>query len=270
VKNLTARPLHPNENAWHINAVFAPEEVLEMTQRIPLSIMKPLAGIVTSLAVVFMLSSCGGSSSPTEPEAATNPVGGAVGGSSSNTGTGGGTGDGGGSGSGGGSGTSSGTLAIQMIDAPTAEICEIWVYIRDIRVKPDEESPILLGTGIGLYELLALQEGPAAPLGEWVVDGGLYQFIEILLDEDQSYVVERDQDDPGDDDAPNCLTTTPSDLQIPSEKFKVNGGPFTVTTETTVTIDFDAKRSLKRKGSTNNPKGWMLNPKVSIVDVDAD
>lgn len=242
-----------------------------MTHRIPLSLLKSFAGVATSLAFLFILSSCGGSSSPTEPESAANPVGGAVGGGTSNTGTGGGTGDGGGSGGGNGgdAGTSSGTLAIQMIDDPTDEICEIWVYIQDIRVKPDEESPVLLGTGIGLYELLALQDGPAAPLGEWVVDGGLYQFIEILLDEDQSYVVERDPDDPGDPETPNCLTE-PSDLQIPSEKFKVNGGPFTVTSETTVTIDFDAKRSLKRKGSANNPKGWMLNPKVSIVDVVAD
>ena len=37
-----------------------------------------------------------------------------------------------------------------------------------------------------------------------------------------------------------------------------------------MTIDFDAKNSLKRKGSPNNPKGWQLNPKVSIVEVDED
>jgi len=79
-------------------------------------------------------------------------------------------------------------------------------------------------------------------------------------------VIELDLDDPGDPENPNCLET-PSALQIPSAKFKVNGGPFSVSGETTVTIDFDAKKSLKRKGSPDNPRGWQLNPKVSIVEV---
>lgn len=186
------------------------------------------------LVLALSLGNCSGSSSPTEP---------------------------------GGDGITTGTLAINMIDAPTDEICELWVYIQDIRVKPDGQSPMLLGNEIGGWDLLSLQQGVEAPLGTWVVDSGVYQFIEILLDESQSHVIEVDLDNPGDPENPNCLDT-PSALQIPSEKFKVNGGPFSVTAETTVTIDFDAKKSLKRKGSPDNPNGWQLKPKVSIVEVD--
>lgn len=237
-----------------------------MSHQRSFSIKSSISLFAASIAILFMVSSCGGSSSPTEPEAAPNPIGDTTGtGSTSNAGGSGGTGDGGTEDG----GTSSGTLAIQMIDDPTEEICELYVYIRDIRVKPDQESPILLGTDIGLYELLALQDGPPASLGEWVVDGGLYQFIEILLDEDLSYVVEKDPLDPGTSDAPNCLKTT-SALQIPSEKVKVNGGPFTVAAETMITIDFDAEKSLKRKGSSKNPKGWQLKPTVSIVGVEQE
>ncbi len=218
--------------------------------------------IAAVLVTATSLIGCSDSASPTEPVADSNP---APGSGDSNAGD---SDDSGGSDSGDGSATS-GTLAIQMIDDPTDDICELWVYIQDLRVKPDGDSPILLGSEIGAYELLALQEGPPAPLGEWVVEGGLYQFIEILLDESQSHVIEKDPDDPGDAENPNCLTTT-TPLQIPSAKFKVNGGPFTVGPETRITIDFDAKNSLKRKGSANNPKGWQLKPKVSIVDVEQE
>lgn len=188
------------------------------------------------LVLVLSLGSCSGSSSPTEP------------------------GDG---------GNTTGTLAINMIDDPTDEVCELWIYIQDIRVKPDGQTPMLLGNDIGGWDLLSLQQGVEAQLGTWVVDPGVYQFIELLLDESRSYVIEVDLDDPGAPENPNCLAT-PSALQVPSQKFKVNGGPFSVTAETTVTIDFDAKRSLKRKGSSNNPQGWQLNPKVSIVAVDEE
>lgn len=221
------------------------------------------AMLCLGIVLVFSLTSCSESGpSPTEP-VGDGPAGTTDGGGTSNTGD-----DGsGGSGDGSGDGGSTGSLAIQMIDDPTEEICELWVYIKDLRVKPDGESPVLLGSNIGEWDLLSLQHGNVAPLGTWTVDTGVYQFIEMLLDESMSYVIEANPDFADDPTLEPCLDTeTP--LQIPSEKFKVNGGPFSVDSATTVTIDFDAKRSLKRKGSTNNPKGWQLNPKVSIVDVD--
>lgn len=156
-------------------------------------------------------------------------------------------------------------LSIMMVDAPADEICELWVYIKDLRVKPDGQPPAILGNDeIGLVELLELQDGPAARLGDFGVEKGTYQFIEILLDQDQSFVVESAGDDP---DHPSCPGAQVP-LQIPSEKIKINGGPFEVNQNTTVTIDFDAKKSLKRKGSEANPQGWKLKPDISIVEVD--
>jgi len=161
-------------------------------------------------------------------------------------------------------GVANGNLEILLVDAPADEICELWVYIEDLRVKPDGEPPVSLGGDpIGLVELLALRDGPPALLVDAGVEQRRYQFIEILLDQDQSFVVESASDDPANPVCPGDVV----DLQIPSEKFKVTGGPFDVTANTAVTIDFDAAKSLKRKGSSNNPKGWMLNPDVSIVEV---
>lgn len=165
-----------------------------------------------------------------------------------------------------------GSLRLSMTDDPTDEICELWVYIRDIRVKPDGQSQQMLELSesfVREWEILQLREGPPAVLGDFEVPQGRYQFIEILLDQSQSYVIERE--DPQ-DPASLCLFDTPAAVQIPSQKIKVNGGPFDVDALTAITIDFDARKSLKRKGGgngngNNRDKGWQLKPVISIVEV---
>ena len=194
-----------------------------------------------SLVALMAIAGCNGSSSPTEPSGA------------------------GASGTGADGVPLSGSLQIKMIDAPTDEICELHVYIKDLRVKPDGQPQMLLGTDIGDFDLLELQDSPPAVLGNFSIDQGLYQFVEILLDESRSYVVEKDPSDPAN---LNCLTTQ-SPLQIPSAKFKVSGGPFNVDESTSITIDFDAHKSLKIKGGGNSgDKGWQLKPDVSITNVE--
>ena len=204
--------------------------------------VKTIASIGFCAAVVFSVTSCNSSgSSPTEPE------GGATGGGTSVI------------------STASGNLELLMIDAPTDEICELHVYIKDLRVKPHGKPQMKLASELGEFDLLALQDGPPAVLGSFAVEQGQYQFIEILLDESMSYVIEKE--DPTDPNNPNCLLTR-SDLQVPSSKFKVAGGPFPVDSNTTITIDFDAHKSLKKKGgNSGNGKGWQLKPDVSITNV---
>ena len=199
--------------------------------------------LTTALVLgAFVLAGCSDGNSPTEPETTADTV-------TSPAPT-----------------SSSGTLRIRMIDAPTDEICELHVYIADLRVKPDGVPPLLLGTALGDFDLLALEDGPPAVLGDFPVEQGLYQFIEILLDESRSFVIEKE--DPSDVDNMNCLETE-SPLQIPSAKFKVNGGPFLVDAQTTITVDFDARKSLSKKGGNSGAaKGWQLKPVVSISSVE--
>lgn len=168
-------------------------------------------------------------------------------------------------GDGGESGAVPGTLTLRMTDEPTDEICELHVFIADIRIKPDGSPQMLLGTEIGDFDLLTLQDGQTALLGTFSVEQGRYQFIELLLDQGRSHVVEKE--DPADPDNLNCLETQ-SPLQVPSGKFKVNGGPFDVDENTQVTIDFDARKSLRKKGgNSEGDKGWRLVPDVSITQV---
>ena len=85
-----------------------------------------------------------------------------------------------------------------------------------------------------------------------MVEAGTYQFIEILLDEDQSFAVD-------------LLTGDEIPLKIPSEKIKINGGPFDVPADltTSVLIDFDAEKSLKKTGNGR----YQLKPFVTIAGV---
>lgn len=159
-----------------------------------------------------------------------------------------------------------GSLQISMTDAPTDEICHLFVHIAELRIKKDEAPPEILGPIDIAYDLLELQNGEKVLLGDFEVPQGLYQFIEMLLDESESYVVEK-IDPTGDITLENCndplLDREP--LKIPSAKFKINGGPFEVGDQTEVLIDFDAKNSLKRTG---NGKTYQLKADVSIAEVD--
>jgi len=156
-----------------------------------------------------------------------------------------------------------GSLQISMTDAPTDEICQLVVFIEDLRVKKDGSPPEILGAVGAAYDLMQLQNGEQVLLGDFDVDQGLYQFIEMLLDESQSYVVEKI--DPEDLDITENCEIEQVPLKIPSEKFKINGGPFEVDEQTEVLIDFDAKNSLK---TTGNGKTYQLKADVSIVQID--
>lgn len=214
--------------------------------------------LVVAAVGALVFTACSDSSSPTEPVAAETP-------SDS------GSGDSGSSDSSDDSGDTTdtvitdGVLQINMTDAPTDEICNLVVFIEELRVKKDGSPPQILSPtdGLGGYDLLLLQGGNEVSLGQFEVEAGVYQFIEMLLDETQSYVVEK-LEPTNLDVIGNCVDFE-SPLKIPSEKFKINGGPFEVDELTKVLIDFDAKNSLK---STGNGKTWQLKADVSIAQVD--
>ncbi|MEJ2086654.1 MAG: DUF4382 domain-containing protein [Acidobacteriota bacterium] len=214
----------------------------------------------------WMVACSSGSSGPTSPE---TPVagGGSGSGGSGGSGSGGsGSGDGGGSDGSDGSGQS-GTLTIRMRDDAIDNICELWVHFVELKVKPDGQPVTYLGPIGETLDLLLLQNGNDVVLGEFGVTPGKYQYIEMLLDQDLSYVIEKDED------TGECLFDEQVPLQIPSEKFKIKGPPFDVGADTVAKIHFDAPKSLKEKGGNGNgngngnSKGWMLKADVSLEDV---
>lgn len=218
------------------------------------------------LMIAFTLGAgCGsGTESPTAPNLSSGGGGGGGtgsggGGDGGGGGSGGGPGDGG-PGDGGGGGTppptppdgSTGTLTVLLTDNPVDDILELQVFIESLKVKPDGKPVEVFASTIGLVDLLALQNGVTELLGQDEVEAGTFQFMELLLDQDRSYVVE-------------AATGDSLPLKIASEKIKINGGPFEVAGDgsTSITVDFDAEKSLKKTGKDR----YQLKPFVSIVEV---
>jgi hypothetical protein len=229
-----------------------------------------LSVLALALALVAAMACSGGPESPTAPAVSSGGgSGGSSGGSGGGTGGGGtgggdgGTGGGGGGTGGGGGGTGEGgggtggagtrgNLGFYMTDAPIDDILELWVYIAELKVKPADGPVERFPATQNLFDLLTLQDGVTGLLGQDEVEAGTYQFIEFLLDEELSYVIEE-------------LGGEPIELKIPSEKIKVKGAPFDVPADatTSVLIDFDAEKSLKTTGKGR----YQLKPFVSIMEV---
>ena len=210
-----------------------------------------LCALVLMAALVVASACGGGAESPTAPAIAATGDGG------------GSSGDGGGSGGGGTTNpppppppppaAEMGRLVIRMTDAPIDDVSQLNVFLEELKIKRDGEPVERFASLVELVDLLALQGGITELLGSEEIEPGRIQFIELHLDQDQSYVVD-------------AVTGEELDLKIPSEKIKIAGGPFDVMEggETSVLVDFDAEKSLKRTGNGR----YQLKPFVSIVDVE--
>jgi len=213
--------------------------------------------LLAALLLIVTVACSGGSSSPTET-IPPGPTGSGDPGTDGDGGT--GTGDEGGD-EGGDDGTQSGTgsLVIEMTDAPIEDIAELWVYVSGLKLKPAGGPVVWLREPElvpGLYDLLNLRNGISVILADAMIEATTYQFIEIELDQSRSYLVE----------IANPLVEVP--MQIPSNKAKLNGGPFDVLPDgtTTVLFDFDAERSLHRKGNGQ----YQLKPFLQILEVEEE
>jgi hypothetical protein len=94
-------------------------------------------------------------------------------------------------------------------------------------------------------DLLTLDNQVIA-LATGAVPAGDYEFIQIEIDPAQSSVLE------------NGVTKS---IQTPSNEIKILGG-FTVDGDTTVTLDFDAAKSLLPLGNG----AWLLKPVIVKAD----
>ncbi len=197
-------------------------------------------------ALVLLAASCGGGAGETPTAPLAESGGGDSGGGSS-----GGSGDGSSGGSEGGS-TGTGRLQLEMTDAPVDDVTQLVVWVSGLKVKLSGQPTAHIDARLGAYDLLQLQGGASEVLADAQVAAGTYQYIEILLDESRSFVVER-------------ATGRQAPLDIASDKAKLNGPPFDVLENgtTVVLFDFDAERSLTQRGNGT----WLLHPVLEIVEV---
>lgn len=144
-------------------------------------------------------------------------------------------------------------LRVELTDAPTDELAGVNVYISGLKVKPAIGPVEHIVNDIGPIDLLTLRNTSELLVAAEVAPGD-YEFIEVELDEAGSSVVD-------------AATNEELPVKIPSEKIKVLGG-FTVAPDatTTVLLDFDADRSLKRRGNGE----WLLEPVILQANAPTD
>ncbi len=144
-----------------------------------------------------------------------------------------------------------GTLIVRLTDDPADEVSQINVFISGLTVKPSESPVVRIAQEIGIVDLLTLQDSTQV-LTTAGVEPGSYQFIRVDLDESQSTIVE-------------AASGEMKNLKIPSQEIKILGG-FEVLEggTTTVTLDFDAAQSLKKRGNGE----WLLQPVILQIGVE--
>ena len=147
----------------------------------------------------------------------------------------------------------SGTLAVEMIDAPTDALESINVFIIGLTIKPVDGPIERIANEVGLVDLLELRNATRL-LVTAGVEPGTYDHLRVELDQERSTVVES-------------VSGEEKPLKIASEEIKVNGG-FIVTggDRTTVTLDFDAEKSIHQQGNGQ----WLLVPVIIQSKVEQD
>lgn len=141
-------------------------------------------------------------------------------------------------------------LRVELTDAPTDELSEVHVHLSGLTLKGQGRPVERIAGDLGTFDLLTLQNTRQLLVNAGV-EPGLYEFIRVDLDESRSSVVE-------------AATGEVLPLQIASREIKVLG-PFTVEEGlvTTVLLDFDADRSLVRRGDGR----WLLRPVIVLANV---
>lgn len=162
----------------------------------------------------------------------------------------------------------SGTMRIRMTDKPGPDhvdavnlvVTEVSVRSEDVTEAGSDSDTVAVGDEGGwqvlsssakTYDLLALQNGIFATIGEGTLPAGTYSQIRLKLGAGSTIVVDG--------------TTYP--LKVPSgmqSGLKLNG-TFVVPAggNTDVGIDFDASRSIHQTGNGQ----WMLKPVVRVVPI---
>lgn len=141
-----------------------------------------------------------------------------------------------------------GRLTILMKDAPIDDLSQVHVYITGVSTRVNGGTVLSMNQNFGDVELLALQDKTISVVNT-EVPSATYDYVGFNLDQNESYVIESGVRKP---------------LAIPDGSVQVSG-PFVVTkgATTTITLDFDAKKSLTR----HSDGSWSMKPVVVVAKV---
>lgn len=176
---------------------------------------------------------------------------------------------GGGGAGGGGAATAptTGQLEVRMHDRPSEGVEHVYVTIERVEVLREVDGADVkstLSSQPGQYDLLELQHGVEAVLGQGQFEPGLYHWIRLVVARDSK----RDMARKPADTLKNYVVASgvPHPLVVPSgentgiklgHNFTIEAGQTTV-----LTLDFDVRQSVQRCGRNHV---YRLKPRIRVV-----
>lgn len=152
----------------------------------------------------------------------------------------------------------SATLKLSLTDAPHQQLSAVFVNIKHIEVLLEgqgKKGRLVVAEGLGLVDLLTLQNGITMPLGEVQIPEGVKAHQLRLVLEDQGHFAIKQGDE-------MCNLATPSGKQS-GVKIKLSSAiEFQAGNTYSLLIDFDAHKSVVVKGNG----GCLLKPVLKLKE----
>ena len=170
---------------------------------------------------------------------------------------------------GGGSSAGGGSLSLGLTDAPVDDLYEVMVTFTDVIIHPSDGSEDIVvdvrdAAGDGMtIDLKSLGEGNSVRLiDEYPLPAGSYSWIRLVIDPENTYVVE---DVGGAQLLLDCSSCDESHLKL-NRSFEIDAEGVVA-----FTIDFDLGKSITLKQPNNTPYEdyqFKLRPTLRIIDTD--
>jgi hypothetical protein len=163
-------------------------------------------------------------------------------------------------------------LRVVLTDAPSVEFDSAIVYISTVTLLPVEGDPIVVTEEGGRFDLLELQDGVTAELGDVDIPSGDYHELRLVVDSAYVGLAAPYEFEDG---------TTERSLKVPSGaqsgikvKLSTSDGestaPFVTIApgEVILVVDFDVSQNFKVQGNPDTPaglKGVLFTPVLRAV-----
>lgn len=151
-----------------------------------------------------------------------------------------------------GSNTNQPRLQVMLTDNPDPNIKEVWVDIREVRIKMGDSAEVILDDAYpGVYNLYELTNGRDTLLADAAIPAGSISQIRLVLG-DNNYVITKDNK--------RIDLTTPSAQQSGLKvqiKQDVSGGILY-----RLILDFDAAKSIVKAGNSGK---YILKPVLRVI-----
>lgn len=143
-------------------------------------------------------------------------------------------------------------LQVRLTDSPDPDVKEVWVDVREVKIKMSDTSEITVGGAHpGVYNLLNLTNGKDTILADAEIPAGSISQIRLVLG-DNNYIVTKSGE--------RIALTTPSaqqsGLKVQIQQ-SVTGGVLY-----RLILDFDAGKSIVKAGNSGK---YILKPVLRVI-----